>query len=55
MMVVEVMAVQPKSQTLYNTMVKNLTSIIKQLTELVPKDIGVPKNDDFDDFLQTNM
>ncbi|RHB06510.1 hypothetical protein DW906_03065 [Coprobacillus sp. AM42-12AC] len=40
---------------MYNTMVKNLTSIIKQLTELVPKDIGVPKNDDFDDFLQTNM
>lgn len=40
---------------MYNTMIKNLTTIIKQLTELVPKDIGAMKDDGFDDFIKSNM
>lgn len=38
----------------YNTMIKNLSTITKQLTELVPRDIGA-KDDGFDAFLKDNM
>lgn len=38
----------------YNTMLKNLSTITKQLTELVPRDI-VAKDDGFDAFLKDNM
>jgi len=33
----------------YNTMIKNYTSIMKQLTDLLPKDTAVEKDDGFDD------
>jgi hypothetical protein len=36
---------------LYNTMNKNYQSIIKQLTDLVPKKEPIPEKDDFDDFV----
>jgi len=35
---------------LYNTMNKNYQSIIKQLTDLVPKKVEKPESDGFDDF-----
>ena len=38
----------------YNSMIKNLSAITKQLTELVPRDIGA-KDDGFDTFLKDNM
>lgn len=38
----------------YNTMIKNLSTITKQLTELVPRDTGT-KDDGFDAFLKDNM
>lgn len=37
---------------MYNTMIKNISSIIKQLCELVPRDIGAQKDDGFDDFVK---
>lgn len=37
---------------MYNTMIKNLASITKQLCELVPRDIGTSTEDDFDDFIK---
>lgn len=36
---------------MYNTMIKNLSTITKQLSDLVPKNIGTDLNDDFDDFI----
>ncbi len=36
---------------LYNTMNKNYQSIIKQLSDLVPKQEVKPKDDGFDDFI----
>ena len=33
----------------YNTMIKNYTSLMKQLTDLLPKDIIIEDNDGFDD------
>jgi len=33
----------------YNTMIKNYTSIMKQLTDLLPKDNAIEKDDGFDD------
>ncbi len=36
---------------LYNTMNKNYQNIIKQLTDLVPKEQPKTKNDGFDDFV----
>lgn len=36
---------------LYNSMNKNYQSIIKQLTDLVPKKESKPENDGFDDFV----
>jgi len=33
----------------YNTMIKNYTSIMKQLTDLLPKDLAIEKDDGFDD------
>ncbi len=38
---------------LYNTMNKNYQSIIKQLSDLVPKEIKVVEDDGFDDFVNT--
>ena len=38
----------------YNTMIKNLSTITKQLAELVPRDTGA-KDDGFDAFLKDNM
>lgn len=38
----------------YNTMIKNLSTITKQLTELAPRDTGA-KDDGFDAFLKDNM
>lgn len=38
---------------LYNTMNKNYQSIIKQLSDLVPKEIKVVENDGFDDFVNS--
>lgn len=35
----------------YNTMIKNHSAIIKQLTELLPKQIIKPDNDGFDEFI----
>lgn len=37
---------------MYNTMIKNLATITKQLTELVPKNIGTANDDGFDDFVK---
>ena len=37
---------------MYNTMIKNLATITKQLSELVPKDIGATNDDGFDDFVK---
>lgn len=37
---------------MYNTMIKNLSSIIKQLCELVPRNIGTTKDDGFEDFVK---
>lgn len=39
---------------MYNTMIKNLSTVTKQLTELVPRDIG-SQDDGFDGFLKDNM
>jgi hypothetical protein len=36
---------------LYNTMNKNYQSIMKQLSELIPKPDLMPRGDGFDDFL----
>ncbi len=39
---------------LYNTMIKNYTSIVKQLTDLIPKDAsngGMAESDNFMDFV----
>ncbi len=38
---------------LYNTMNKNYQSIIKQLSDLVPKETKVVEDDGFDDFVNT--
>lgn len=35
----------------YNTMIKNYAGIIKQLTDLLPKELPKPKEDEFDKFL----
>ena len=35
----------------YNTMIKNYSTIIKQLTDLLPKDIPKVEDDGFDDFV----
>ena len=35
----------------YNTMIKNYSTIIKQLTDLLPKDIPKIEDDGFDDFV----
>ena len=37
----------------YNTMVKNYSSIIKQLTDLLPDDSALPKDDGFGDFVNS--
>lgn len=37
---------------MYNTMIKNLATITKQLSELVPKNIGTTNDDGFDDFVK---
>lgn len=34
----------------YNTTIKNYTSVIKQLNEMLPKETENPKDDGFDDF-----
>ena len=39
---------------MYNTMIKNLSTVTKQLTELVPRDTGA-RDDGFDSFLKDNM
>ena len=39
---------------MYNTMIKNLSTVTKQLAELVPRDIG-SQDDGFDGFLKDNM
>ena len=36
---------------LYNTMNKNYQSIIKQLTDMIPKDVPKDKDDEFDKFV----
>lgn len=39
---------------IYNTMIKNYSSIIKQLTDLLPKGEEIkPEDDGFDDFLNS--
>ena len=35
----------------YNTMIKNYSTIIKQLTDLLPKDVPKTEDDGFDDFV----
>lgn len=37
---------------MYNTMIKNLATITKQLSDLVPKDVGTNNDDGFDDFVK---
>lgn len=37
----------------YNTMVQRYTSIIKQLTDLLPKEVKVVEEDVFDEFINT--
>lgn len=39
---------------LYNTMNKNYQSIIKQLSDLLPKEKAVEKDDGFDGFIESN-
>lgn len=38
---------------IYNTMIKNYSSIMKQLTDLVPKEAPKEKEDDFDEFVNS--
>lgn len=40
---------------MYNTMIKNLSTITKQLSELVPRDLGESNDDGFDDFIISNV
>lgn len=41
------------SVEVYNTMIKNYTQVVKQLTDLLPKDVPKEEDDGFDAFLNS--